>query len=305
MHSLAGEHEEHTYDLLSITTLGPRQIVGGKLGSSIVQMVIYLSAVSPCLAFTYILRGVNVLTIAFILSCAVFGSLGLSVVALLVGTLSTAKHWQVVLSVLAVAGLLYAFGLSCVGAAGALSGELPFSDPEFWQVCAACLSIAAGYIALLFLAAAAQLAFVSENRSTPLRIVMLLEQLLLVGWMTFAMLRWNDPRGTAPLLAFVSVVAVHWYVMGVFMTGESPDLSLRVKRRLPQSFLGRALWTWFNPGPGTGYVFALANCAATFTLTIVGMAVLVRLRPPAPALSRVPSPRCLPGTWKNSPPSPS
>ena len=40
--SLAAEREDNTYDLLSITTLKPRQIISGKLGSSIVQMVVYL-----------------------------------------------------------------------------------------------------------------------------------------------------------------------------------------------------------------------------------------------------------------------
>ena len=43
------------------------------------------------------------------------------------------------------------------------------------------------------------------------------------------------------------------------MTSEEPNLSRRVRRRLPQSYLGRVLFTWFNPGPGTGYIFALAS----------------------------------------------
>ena len=62
--SLAAEREDNTYDLLSITTLKPRQIISGKLGSSIVQMAVYFSAITPCLAFTYLLRGVDVPTIA-------------------------------------------------------------------------------------------------------------------------------------------------------------------------------------------------------------------------------------------------
>ena len=42
--SLAVEQEERTYELLSITALKPRQIVSGKLGSAVVQMLVYLSA---------------------------------------------------------------------------------------------------------------------------------------------------------------------------------------------------------------------------------------------------------------------
>ena len=46
------------------------------------------------------------------------------------------------------------------------------------------------------------------------------------------------------------------------MTGESARLSPRTLRSLPQSFLGRALFTWFNPGSGTGYLFAVTNMLA-------------------------------------------
>ena len=48
--SLAGEREDRTYELLSITTLKPRQIISGKLASAVVQMLVYYSAISPCLA---------------------------------------------------------------------------------------------------------------------------------------------------------------------------------------------------------------------------------------------------------------
>ncbi|HNU08284.1 MAG TPA: hypothetical protein PKO33_11010, partial [Pyrinomonadaceae bacterium] len=47
--SLAAERDENTYDLLAVSTLTPRQIINGKLGSAIVQMGVYFSAISPCL----------------------------------------------------------------------------------------------------------------------------------------------------------------------------------------------------------------------------------------------------------------
>ena len=65
--------------------------------------------------------------------------------------------------------------------------------------------------------------------------------------------------------------AIYWFVMGAFMTGEATELSQRVKRRLPQSYFGRMFLTWFNPGAGTGYLFAVSNVLAaaifaTFTV---------------------------------------
>ena len=64
-------------------------------------------------------------------------------------------------------------------------------------------------------------------------------------------------------VVYFCILAVHWYVMGIMMTGELPRLSNRAKRRLPQSFLGRVFLTWFNPGPGTGYLFAISNLAGS------------------------------------------
>jgi hypothetical protein len=55
--SLASEREDGTYELLSITALSPRLIVTGKLGSALLQMMVYYSALSPCIVFTYVLRG--------------------------------------------------------------------------------------------------------------------------------------------------------------------------------------------------------------------------------------------------------
>lgn len=55
--SLASEREENTYDLLRVSTLSARQIVNGKIASAAVQMGVYFSAVAPCIAFSYLLRG--------------------------------------------------------------------------------------------------------------------------------------------------------------------------------------------------------------------------------------------------------
>ena len=88
-------------------------------------MVIYLSAVSPCLAFTYMLRGIDVPTIGVVIAFTMLVSLGLSVIGLLVGTLSTARHWQVVLSVLAILALFFVF----FSIAGLSSGRSPKACP--------------------------------------------------------------------------------------------------------------------------------------------------------------------------------
>ena len=271
--SLAAEREDRTYELLSISALTPRQMIGGKLGSAIVQMLVYLSALSPCMAFTYLLRGIDFLTIGLFLVYTVLASVGLSLIALFLATLATQRHWQVLLSVLIVAGLLLAFwGVAAVVCVVMLEGEdIGLGEPGFWPVNAA---IQTGYwscFALLFFAAAAQLSFASDNRATRLRIVMVLQHVLLAGWMAWVWLGPGGGRVWIPAV-YLLLAAIYWYVMGALMTGESPMLSPRVKRRLPQSFLGRVFLTWFNPGPGTGYVFAVCGTLAAVALAVLGSA---------------------------------
>ena len=51
------EREDGTYELLSITSLSSRQIVTEKLGSSLIQMLVYYATLAPCIAFTYLFAG--------------------------------------------------------------------------------------------------------------------------------------------------------------------------------------------------------------------------------------------------------
>ncbi|MCA9237666.1 MAG: hypothetical protein KDA44_19470 [Planctomycetales bacterium] len=278
--SLAVEKEENTYDLLSITTLGSRQIITGKLCSAAAQMFVYFSAVAPCIAFTFLLRGVDAVTVALLLVVALLGSLGLSMAALLVGTLAQARYTQVIISVGLVLSLVGAFW-GAVGMAVVMlyeSGSM-YSDPEFWLVMLMLLTLYATTFGLLHAAAAARIAFPSENRSTPLRRWMTVQQACFVAWLAGAFFyAWTtfgqqgvglNDLGEA-LIVFGVMALVYWYVMGTLLTSEWPHLSRRVQRSLPQSTMGRMFFSWFNPGPGAGFVFAVSNytllCAAAMLM---------------------------------------
>lgn len=257
--SLASEREDGTFELLSVSTLRPRQVIGGKLGTSLLQMMVYLSAMAPCLAFTYFLRGIDFVTILWVIGWTFTASVALSIFGLLLATATQARHWQVVLSVFFVFGLGFVFFIAIGLAMQVTQQSMPFQIREFWIANAAFLTAVVGYSLLAWCIAAAQLTFVSENRSTRVRAVMLSHQALLVGWMAYLFAEWPEEEF---VLVFLVLLGIHWYAMGAFMTGEWPQLSARVKRGLPQTLLGRVFFTWFNPGPGTGYVFALANLAA-------------------------------------------
>ncbi|WP_428304088.1 ABC transporter permease [Lacipirellula sp.] len=279
--SLAAEQEENTFDLLSITALGSRQIVTGKLTSSLVQMVVYLSAVSPCIAFTFLLRGVDAVTVAVLMIVAVLASVGLSMIALLVGAIARVRNSQVIISVALVLALAGAcWGMWVVGIEIISSGSATFRDPEFLNVAVMLLAFYVATFGIIHAAAAAQVAFVSENRSTPLRWWMMGHQACLVGALggLAVAVRSEDPvapqLGNALMIIGCTFGAGYWYLMGSLMTGEWPHLSRRVQRSLPTSALGRPFFSLLNPGPGSGYLFAVANLSAIILFGLTAMILL-------------------------------
>ena len=259
--SLAAEQEENTYDLLSITTLGAQQIISGKLWSAFVQMGVYLCAVSPSIAFTFLLRGVDALTVGVLLGVAALASMGLSAGAVLVGAVARVRNTQVVVSVALVLALFWVFyGAYEFAADVTMRGPFFLRERRFWMQMAAVLTLYATSFGLIRAAAAAQIAFASENRSTPLRRWMALQQACLCGWIGgLAYLNWASPSVGAMVMVAAAAVALYWFFMGALMTGEWPHLSQRVQRSLPRTRLSRVFLSFFNPGPASGYLFAVAN----------------------------------------------
>jgi ABC-type transport system involved in multi-copper enzyme maturation permease subunit len=270
--SLAAEREDGTYELLSITSLTARQIVLGKLGSAILQMMVYYSALAPCIAFTYLMRGIDVVTIALFLAYTFLASLLLSIFGLMMATVTRSRHWQVLLSVVFVMALLVAGFFWDMGVLTIIvnANSLPYDNAEFWIVNLCVLSFYVPLALLFLLIAAGQITFASENRSTPIRAVLLVPQLLLVGWFVYFWLRF---KAEEPMYVFACLAGIYAALCGMFLTGETAQLSPRAMRQLPQSLLGRMTFTWFNPGSGTGYMFAVLNLLAT--LIVAAVAIMV------------------------------
>ncbi|MDX1948124.1 MAG: hypothetical protein SFU86_22230 [Pirellulaceae bacterium] len=269
--SLAGEREDGTYELLSITTLTARQIVLGKLGSAVLQMIVYYSALAPCIAFTYLLRGIDVVTIALFLAYSFLASLLLSIFGLMMATITQSRHWQILLSVVFVMALLgFVVGWDSAMLSLIFNMEnMPFDQADFWMANLCILSFYVPFAILMLLIAAGQITFASENRSTPIRAVLIVPPAMLIVWCVYY---WLRIEFEGPLFMLAIFGGIYWTVVGAFLTGESAQLSPRAMRGLPQTIAGRMAFTWFNPGSATGYMFALLNL---LTLLLVGTAVVV------------------------------
>ncbi len=274
--SLASEREDGTYEMLSITTMGPHQIVAGKLASALMQAMLYYSVLAPCLAFTYLLQGIDFPTILYVMVVVLMVSALLTMVAVAAATLTKDRHWNMLIS----GGLLFATAYAFMGVAATVhvwlfEESLSINLADFWIANAAALSAYATTFAILFLASAAQLNFASANRSTPLRVAILVQYAVAVGWAAVVAfhLRERFPFLTYELLGllFLNGSLIYWSLVGIFLTNESAELSHRVRRRLPKSLFARLFLAGFNPGPGAGLLFSLAGA---ITASLLGLATL-------------------------------
>ncbi len=270
--SLASEREDGTFDLLSITDLSSRQIVTGKMGSAVLQMLVYYSALSPCIGFTYLLRGIDIITVFLVLGWTLLASVMMATVGLLAATIARAKHWQVLVSVVLLLGLAFFAFIWTYFILAFVAMTPPLDDISFWISVFAVICFYAVFIGLGVFGAAGQIGFTSSNRSTRMRLLMLLHHFLWIGWMTYA---WVVTMQEGALWFLTFAGGIYWIVMGALMIGESGWIAPRVRRGLPVSYLGRMVLTWLNPGPGTGYVFAVLN-AATLAVVVILLGIVAQ-----------------------------
>ena len=282
--SLEGEIDDGTLELLSITALGPWQIVLGKLASASLQMLLYFIVLFPCVAYAYTLRGVDLPTTFLMMAILMTAGLLLTVVALFFAPLAQSRTGRIVTLLLVMILLLLAeWGVGMLVIGMIIAGNpLGATLTGYLVIFALLTAFSMGH--LLLTATAAQLTPQSENRSTPLRLSLLWITALLVGLSAFA-LRAFDDESVGVVFSVGACLAVLWTVSGSLMAAESSAMTPRIRRDLPSSFLARCLLTFLTPGPATGVVFASICSAVVAGLFIATVQYYTR----HPTMSRMPS----------------
>jgi len=271
--SLEGEIDDGTLELLSISALGPWQIVLGKLASAMLQMALYFVALFPCFAYAYNLRGVDLPTIFLILGILLVSAIMLTIASLFMAAISSSRTGRITSLFVVVASLLMAqWGLGALVVDLITFGNPLLKEQLFFAVTATlALSLSLGN--LLLTVTAAQLTPESENRSTRIRIAMLLIGAVVIGLDALA-LQTLERNALEPIVLVSISLGLLWTVAGSMMAAESPIQTPRIRRELPQSFLARCTLTWLTPGPAAGLVFAVTNIVTLLSLNIVGIWVL-------------------------------
>ncbi len=277
--SLEGEIDDGTLELLSITVLSPWQIVMGKLASAMLQMLLYFVALFPCVAYAYTLRGVDLPTTMLMMGILLVTAVLLTIIALFFAPLARTRTGRIV-TLLAVMALLlgaeWMIGFMVISMI--LQGN-PITGDVLFFVVIATVAIASVLGHLFLTATAAQLTPESENRSTHIRVALMIATATVFGLagLGFALFRGeegtNDEGDIVVLMMGALSLAVLWLVCAPMIAGESSVMTPRIRRELPKTFVARAMLTWLTPGPASGLVFAVVN----IILVTIAFVVLVDL----------------------------
>jgi hypothetical protein len=278
--ALRNERMEHTLDLVTLTALSPRRIITGKLLAQGVKLVTLFAAIAPFIATSFLLGGIDFVTILMWLAIVFIWSLWASALCLFLSTLFKSR---------AMSGIVFgAFGLALFllfGVVRSVFGFIRLGGPggpfyaglDLWWVLAVMTSICVVTMGNLVLLGENRLTLTTENRVTRLRIGFLVQFLLILGWMlTFI----NDAPNVKSnaVEALTRLAGFHLALVAIFVVSED----LIVPRRVMQQLHRTRGWSWlsavFMPGGGRGAAYVLAQMGLLFLTAWVLDASWMQLR---------------------------
>jgi hypothetical protein len=246
---------------LLLSRLRPRRIVAGKLAAAMVQFVLYLSVLSPLLATSYLLRGVDLPTIAVSLVFGLAFCVGATAFAIMSATQGMLPALQGLNNVgvaLALGGL--SFGMVGYTASGEFTRDVSWvvRSTEFAMVMSLVLGGITCGVVLSGLVAQSFLMHAFENRSTGFRVFLFAMVAVSFGWMAAFVptSQWDE---AVPTVAFFLVLL--GTVFGVFMVTEQRTLSPRTRSVVPADAVRSLLLAPLLPGRDRGFLCLLVYLA--------------------------------------------
>lgn len=272
---LAAERDGAHGDLLYVTTLKARSIVWGKLLSALTLTLLIFSLCAPFMVLTYLLRGIDLLTILLVLVIDAAAVIAATQMALFVAALPVSKIIKGFLGVWVLA--TYIGALSAIMGFTSVMVYQPLGDfirtPDFWLVVLAVATAVATYTITFFLLTAATLKGPSLNRALPIRLFLtgawlvgLAVTLVLVGY-------YNLQRGGSFFASGPSdIILIVWVMMTVNFMGlallasasERDAWGPRVRSQIPRNPLGRLIAFIFYSGSAGGVLWCVLVLGSTF-----------------------------------------
>jgi len=264
---LGAERQENNLDLLYITTLTPGRVIRGKFFCGAYIGLLFFSACMPFMAFTSLLRGVDLPSIFAVLAFLFFAVCAMNQVAIFVACLPASRPFKVLLGLI-VLGLcvtaIFPIVFSSIemmrSGIGAMMGAR-----SFWITFGTGFGIALALLALLYFLSVALISPPSANRALPVRVY--LTALWLFGAALSFRWVWRERNVTMMLPWGITSFLLLTIALLVVISGND-NLSLRVQKQIPAGGLRRRLAFVAYNGTAGGVVWVLALMALTYALTM-------------------------------------
>jgi len=259
---VAAERQENNPDLLYVTTLSPFRIIFGKFLCSAYITLLFFSACMPFMAFTNLLRGVDLPTVFFILAFLFLIVCASNMIAIFFACLPASRPFKILF---AIGGFIMSFWVVLPvvisfqfmeSGIGAMMGRR-----DFWIGTITTTGLVLMVTGLFFVLSVALISPPSANRALPVRTyltgVWLLTGLLAFGWVAQTgdaerMTAWVYPTFIVMMFALLVTISNH------------DLLSQRVRRKIPQSQLKRFFAFFFFNGAAGGLIWVAAILVITF-----------------------------------------
>lgn len=272
---MAIERSDTNVDLLFVTTIKPRTIVLGKLFTTIALTALMFCASLPFLVFSYVLRGIDVVTILFVCFIAFFVVCSSAVLALFLGCIPATKPFRLLLAVVF-------FGLTIIGYSGFAvaiatiirnTTTAMFLTSDFWIGLTLSMITIGAVDAMLLVATTVVIAPPAANRAFPIRTMIACAWTLSGTAAAYSAFRYKDP---GPMLVWAMVQLGLITLVLCSAVGEREHWGPRIARTIPANPLKRVLAFLFYSGSAGGVLWAICF----FTLTCVAYHLVIELRPP-------------------------
>ena len=263
--ALRTERMEQTLELITITALSPRRVVIGKLMAQVVKLVTFFAAVAPFMAMSFLLGGIDFITILISLAVLFMLSLWTSAAFLFLSTLAKSRATSGF--VFGAAGLVVIFVLFLsripmllFGRGGMGAFSLGGSRASMWWGLAIAASGCVMTLVNLVLLAENRLTVPTVNRVTPLRIGFLAQFLVIAGWV-LSFIK-EPPRVQEDAIGALGVIGgLHLGLVALFAVTEDLVLPRRVLLEMQRPGPRDWVLALFRPGGGRGAAWVLAQMA--------------------------------------------
>ncbi|HEY9509488.1 MAG TPA: hypothetical protein VIV82_06460 [Verrucomicrobiae bacterium] len=262
---LAAERQDANLDLLYISTLTPERIIRGKFLCGAYLIVLFFSACMPFMAFTNLLRGVDLPTVALILMYLFIVVCVAIQVAIFLACLPISRLFKILIALISfvmlvpiIGGLIANFFMMMNSGVGSMMGGgrfwTSFAVGAFWVLAA---------VGLLYFLSVALISPPSANRALPVRIYLTIVWVLGGLAAGFTVMRF-------PAISAMKIWCAETLVVMAFATvvviSNADQLSLRVRRKIPAGGWRRVLAFLFFNGAAGGLVWVGVITLVTFAL---------------------------------------